>query len=108
MWPPRIDKPRNIAPSRLPMITKVVRAFFQAGSRKAGTPLEMASTPVTAAPPEAKACITTNSDAPMRRPPPPLPRGSAPGAPALALDRDPVASLTMPTPSSSTMFTMKK
>ena len=44
------------------MITRVVRAFFHAGSLNAGTPLEMASTPVTAAPPEAKACSTTNSD----------------------------------------------
>jgi hypothetical protein len=41
------------------MITSVVRAFFHSGFRKAGTPLLMASTPVTAAPPEAKACMTT-------------------------------------------------
>ncbi len=53
-----------MAPSSDPMITSVVRAFFQAGSLKAGTPLEMASTPVTAAPPEANACRMTNSDAP--------------------------------------------
>ena len=43
------------------MTTRVVRAFFHDGSLNAGTPLEMASTPVTAAPPEAKACSTTNS-----------------------------------------------
>ena len=45
-----------------------MRAFFQAGWRKAGTPLEMASTPVTAAPPEAKACSTTKSDGAHEQP----------------------------------------
>jgi len=34
---------------------RVLRAFFHSTGRKAGTPLEMASTPVMAAPPEAKA-----------------------------------------------------
>ena len=58
------DSPRNIAPSSVPMMTSVVRAFFHAGLRNAGTPLEIASTPVTAAPPDAKACSTTNSVAP--------------------------------------------
>ncbi len=42
------------------MMTSVWRAFFHDGSLNAGTPLEMASTPVTAAPPEAKACRTRN------------------------------------------------
>ena len=37
------------------MYTRVSRAFFQAGSRNAGTPFEMASTPVTAAPPDPNA-----------------------------------------------------
>ena len=46
------------------MMTRVVRAFFHAGSRNAGTPFEIASTPVTAAPPDAKAWSTTKSDAP--------------------------------------------
>ena len=46
------------------MSTSVWRAFFHAGSRNAGTPLEIASTPVTAAPPEAKAWSTTKSPAP--------------------------------------------
>ena len=57
-----------MAPSVEPMITRVVRAFLHSGGRKAGTPLEMASTPVTAAPPEANARMTTNSVAPMRKP----------------------------------------
>ena len=34
------------------MSTSVWRACFHAGSWNAGTPLEMASTPVTAAPPD--------------------------------------------------------
>ena len=50
------------------MITSVVRAFFHAGLRNAGTPFEIASTPVTAAPPDANACSTTASPAPTRRP----------------------------------------
>jgi hypothetical protein len=41
------------------MITRVSRALRHSGGRKAGTPLEMASTPVTAAPPEPKAWSTT-------------------------------------------------
>ena len=41
------------------MITRVCRACFHAGSLKAGTPLEMASTPVTAEPPEANALAST-------------------------------------------------
>ena len=51
------------------MTTSVVRAFFHDGSLKAGTPLEMASTPVTAAPPEAKAWSTTKSVAPKNSTP---------------------------------------
>ena len=43
----------------VPMITSVMRAFFHDGSLNAGTPLEIASTPVTAAPPDANACSTT-------------------------------------------------
>ena len=41
------------------MTTRVWRACFHAGSRKAGTPLEIASTPVTAEPPEANALAST-------------------------------------------------
>src|SRR5262245_38485931 len=54
----RTDTPRNITPSDEPMTTSVVRAFFHSGLRKAGTPFEIASTPVTAAPPDANACST--------------------------------------------------
>ena len=60
------------------MTTSVVRALRHSGGRKAGTPLEMASTPVTAAPPEAKACSTTNRAAPMKSPSPAEPKWSEP------------------------------
>ena len=44
------------------MITSVVRAFFHAGWRNAGTPFEIASTPVTAAPPDANAWSTSATE----------------------------------------------
>ncbi len=56
----RNESPRNITPSRLPIHISVVRAFRHSGGLKAGTPLEIASTPVTAAPPEANACRIRN------------------------------------------------
>ena len=46
------------------MITRVLRACFHSGLWKALTPLEMASTPVTAVPAEAKALSTTHTPAP--------------------------------------------
>ena len=30
-WAPRMDRPRNMTPSRLPMMTRVLRALRQAG-----------------------------------------------------------------------------
>src|SRR4051794_28821826 len=48
-----------MTPSKQPMTTSVLRAFFHSGLRNAGTPFDTASTPVTAAPPEANACMTT-------------------------------------------------
>ncbi len=50
------EMPRNMVPSSTPMTMSVSRACFHSIGLKAGTPLEMASTPVMAAPPEAKAC----------------------------------------------------
>ena len=41
------------------MITSVCRALRHSGLRNAGTPFEIASTPVTAAPPEANAWSTS-------------------------------------------------
>jgi hypothetical protein len=53
------ETPKNITASNEAMTTRVVLAFFHSGGRKTLTPFEMASTPVTAAPPEAKAWATT-------------------------------------------------
>ncbi len=53
------EMPMNMVPSSMPMTTRVSRACLASGALKAGTPLEMASTPVMAAPPEAKACSTS-------------------------------------------------
>ena len=81
MWLSMIDRPRNITPSSDPMMTSVLRAFFHAGWRNAGTPFEIASTPVTAAPPDANAWSTSASDAPMSRPLPWWPNGMTPETP---------------------------
>src|SRR5215203_5723605 len=43
------DRPRNMMPRAVPIITSVWRALRHSGLRKAGTPLEIASTPGTAA-----------------------------------------------------------
>ena len=104
------DRPRNITPSSVPMITSVVRAFFHAGLRNAGTPLEMASTPVTAAPPDANACRTTNSDGAEEEPVAAAsPNVHHPGVVVLgAVGSEPVSDLSTPEPSSTTMLTMKK
>ena len=50
------------------MITSVMRALRDSGARKTLTPLEMASVPVSAEPPEANAFITMNSEAPRSSP----------------------------------------
>ncbi len=47
--------PANITTAVMPMVDIVEAAFFDFGARKAGTPLEIASTPVSAVQPEAKA-----------------------------------------------------
>ncbi len=57
------EMPMNMTPSSRPMTTSVSRACLASGALNAGTPLEMASTPVMAAPPEAKACSTSTIDA---------------------------------------------
>ena len=43
------------------MAISVRRAFWASGRRNAGTPLEIASTPVSAVQPDAKACSTSSS-----------------------------------------------
>ncbi len=84
------DMPRNIVPSSTPITIRVERAFFHSGGLKAGTPLEIASTPVIAAPPEAKACSSRNTLIPF------VPR-SSPGSAGGTWWRCPVAAFTMPT-----------
>ena len=61
------------------MITSVMRALRDSGWRKTLTPLEMASVPVSAEPPEANAFITMNTDAPRSRPCPGVPDRDRPG-----------------------------
>ena len=56
--------PSTSDPSTRLMITSVMRALRDSGGRKTLTPLEMASVPVSAEPPEANAFITMNTDAP--------------------------------------------
>ena len=46
------------------MVVSVVRAFFHSGGLKAGTPLEMASTPVRAVHPELNAFNTRKKPRP--------------------------------------------
>jgi hypothetical protein len=49
-----METPRKSVPRMTPMVVRVVAAFFDSGLRKAGTPLEMASTPERATAPEEK------------------------------------------------------
>ena len=58
------EMPMNMCRGRTPITMRVVRAFFHSGGLNAGTPLEMASTPVMAAPPEAKAWRSRNDAEP--------------------------------------------
>ncbi len=53
--------PRNMETATAPMIPRVAAAFRACGRRNAGTPFEIASTPVSAVDPEANACRITNS-----------------------------------------------
>ena len=94
------DRPRNITPSSPPIHIRVVRAFRHSGGLNAGTPLEIASTPVTAAPPDANACRTTNS------PIAPVVRATSSGIGRGC--RLPVSAFITPMPSSVNIITMKK
>ena len=51
----------------MPIQVSVVRAFFHSGGLKAGTPSEIASVPVSAAHPWAKARSTSSSPTPSKR-----------------------------------------
>ncbi len=52
--------PRNIVIASTAIATSVAAAFFASGGRKAGTPLETASTPVIAVQPLANAVRMRN------------------------------------------------
>src|SRR5262245_26667878 len=83
--------PRNIAASSRPSATSVCRACFHSTGRNAGTPLEIASTPVIAVLPEASACSATNigTSAKTDRVPPVVTGGGT--------TMDPVAARATPT-----------
>ncbi len=63
------DTPRNMTPRIVLMSTSVVRALRACGFRKMLTPLEMASVPVMAELPLAKARNRKKADTPRMRPP---------------------------------------
>src|SRR5688572_848101 len=54
-WLARMETPRKYVPRITDMRVRVVAAFLDSGGRKAGTPLEMASTPERATAPDEKA-----------------------------------------------------
>ena len=53
-WWARICTPMKSVPRMMPIQTRVMAAFFDSGRRKAGTPFEIASTPVSATAPDEK------------------------------------------------------
>src|SRR5436853_7852943 len=53
-WWARTAEPRKSEPKITPIQVRVAAAFLDSGERKAGTPLEIASTPVSATAPEEK------------------------------------------------------
>ena len=54
-WTANRVRPMNRMPSRIDIAVIVLAAFFASGGLNAGTPLAMASTPVSATEPPAKA-----------------------------------------------------
>src|SRR6266571_58436 len=61
MYTTRNETPMNSEIAIAPMTSSVRAAFLPGGGRNALTPFEIASTPVRAAAPDAKARSTTNS-----------------------------------------------
>src|SRR5258708_36375867 len=51
-WCARIETPKKSVPRIVAIHVRVVAAFFDSGRRKAGTPFEIASTPVSATAPD--------------------------------------------------------
>ena len=75
-----------------PIASSVLAAFRPGGGRKALTPFEIASTPVSAAAPEAKAWSSTNT--------PTAPAPAAIGCGACTVGHSPVAHFPTPVPTS--------
>ena len=90
------------------MMTSVIRAFLDSGRRKMLTPFEIASVPVSAEPPEAKAFKTTNSDAPRSSPFPGVPMLTAPTWWSECAWRSPRTAFTVPTTMRIPMLAIKK
>ncbi|CAB4762414.1 unannotated protein [freshwater metagenome] len=96
--------PLNIAMEITPRSSRVVAAFFDLGGRKAGTPFETASMPVSAVVPEEKARATTNT----RARPAKLASGTTSQL-ALSASRSlPIARRTTATPIMTKIDSMKK
>src|SRR3954468_22666510 len=93
------EMPMNMMPRQTPMTMSVDRAFFHSGFLNAGTPFEIASTPVMAAPPEANAWSSRKIPTELATP---IGTWSA-GIGAWA--RPPVAALYTPTPIITKMLT---
>src|ERR1700694_585051 len=86
----RKETARNRLIAKPAMITSVCAAFFDCGRRKAETPFEIASTPVSAAEPDAKARRT------RKTPTDPVPAAST--CVLAACGAPPVATFQRPTP----------
>ena len=92
--------PMNIVASSSPSATSVCLACFHSTGLKAGTPFEIASTPVIAVLPDASACNATNAGTSAKADSaPPVVTGGGTAS-------DPVAARTTPTMSSDMMHPM--
>src|SRR5215216_3523730 len=96
--------PMNIAIDSTAIVTSVDAAFLLSGGRKAGTPLDTASTPVIAVQPLENAVNRTNA---LRTRIPPEPRGTALAGAATG-SSVPVKYRQAPTASMARILTMKK
>ena len=91
----------------MPSSSSVVAAFLLLGLRNAGTPLEIASTPVSAAQPDEKARASRKSSANVVREPPYPGAGSMWRSALSTCGRSPAASWNIPKAHIPRMATMK-
>jgi hypothetical protein len=104
----RIDTPRNSVPRMLLIKNSVVRALRACGSRKMLTPFEMASVPVMAELPLAKARRSTKAATPRISPPLPASPRCIVWWLCGAWCSVPITFWTNPAPMRTTMLAMKK